>query len=207
MVKLNGIRVRMVLSGMLLIAALSIPSLDGNMAEAAKGAVRESAPVRQLFDVPQRWPDKYELAAEISKRYGVRFSSLLNFCNQGGRLEDACRIAHMAMLSNQSFDSIASLKNKDNTWMDVFKKIGISDTTIREYRKHAAADMLKLKYGVERELACTLIEERYKLGDIARAGQLAKLAQKDVREVLQLKKINISWEEVERLLLGATKAA
>ena len=132
MVKLNGIRVRMVLSGMLLIAALSIPSLDGNMAEAAKGAVRESAPVRQLFDVPQRWPDKYELAAEISKKYGVRFSSLLNFCNQGGRLEDACRIAHMAMLSNQSFDSIASLKNKDNTWMDVFKKIGISDMTIRE---------------------------------------------------------------------------
>lgn len=199
MVRLDMNRVLMVLSGMLLIAVFTMPA--GSAAADGGASLKAADKVRPMFVVPQRWPDKYDLVLMVSKGYGVSFSSLLNYCNQGGRLEDACRIAYMAKAANLSFDQVASMKGEKDTWNDVFKKIGISESTIREYRKSAAADMLKRKYGIEPELARSLIEQRYNLGDLAKAGQLALQAKMDVREVLAMKKVNNSWEDV-KLLLG-----
>ena len=113
----------------------------------------------------------------------------------------------MAKAANLSFDQFASMKGEKDTWNDVFKKIGISESTIREYRKSAAADMLKRKYGIEPELARSLIEQRYNLGDLAKAGQLALQAKMDVREVLAMKKVNNSWEDVKMLLGDKIPAA
>ncbi len=200
MVKLKISCMLKVLSGILLISALTVPVIFTGSAEAANRDGVSPRGERHFFAVPQRWPDKNELVAQISKQYGVSFTSLLNYCNQGGRLEDACRIAHMAMLSNKSFDSIVSMKSEDKSWTDVFREIGISEKIVREFRKSVAADMLKLKYGIEREIACSLIDQRYKLGDIAKAGQLAVLAKMDVREVLAMKRINNSWADVEEQL-------
>lgn len=203
MVKLKIDHVLMGLSRILLISVLMLPIFFSGEAEAssqAEAVVVDSIQKRQLFDVPKRWPDRNEIVALISKQYGIRFSSLLKFCDAGGRLDEACHIAHIAMLSNKSFDSIVSLKHGDNSWSEVFHKAGISEDVIRAYRKNIAADMLKLRYGIDHEISFVLIDECYRLGDISRAAQLAVLAKMDVREVLGMKRINNSWDDVAKLL-------
>lgn len=203
MVKLKIDHVLMGLSRILLISVLMLPIFFSGEAEASSQAetvVVDSIQKRQLFNVPRRWPDRNEIVALISKQYGIRFSSLLEFCDAGGRLDEACHIAHIAMLSNKSFDSIVSLKHGDNSWSDVFQRAGISEEVIRTYRKNIAADMLKLRYGIDHETSLALIDECYRLGDISRAAQLAVLAKMDVREVLGMKRINNSWDDVAKLL-------
>ena len=203
MVKLKKYRVLVGLSRVLLISVLMLPVFFSGGAEAssqAEAMVVDSIQKRQLFDVPKRWPDRNEIMALMSKRYGIRFTSLMKFCAAGGRLDEACHIAHIAMLSNKSFDSIVSLKHGDNSWTEVFHKAGISEDVIRTYRKNIAADMLKLRYGIDHEISFALIDECYRLGDISRAAQLAVLAKMDVREVLGMKQINNSWDDVAKLL-------
>ncbi|MCR5175812.1 MAG: hypothetical protein K6C05_03065 [Anaerovibrio sp.] len=205
MVKLTKNGILKVLSGIMLMGALSFSAV---LCSASNQAIQPGAvanPVdtnRQLMIVPRRWPDRHELVAEISKSYGISYSSLLAFCDGGGALEDACRVAYMAMLANKTFDGVVALKNDANTWLDVFREIGISENVLREHRKQVAVNVIGKRYGLDKKVISLLIDQKYKMADIVQAGRLAKAIKVDVRRILAMKTINNSWKDIEGQLLG-----
>ncbi|WP_297965071.1 hypothetical protein [uncultured Anaerovibrio sp.] len=114
------------LSGLLLVSSLVLlPGLcqPGEAAQHIREANGDGLnKPRVMYQVPRRWADKNEVAATIANSYGVPYSAVLKYCNENGCLEDACRIAYMAMLTDNSFDRVAGLKNKDNTWILIQKE-------------------------------------------------------------------------------------
>ncbi|WP_027405646.1 hypothetical protein [Anaerovibrio sp. RM50] len=206
MVKLNrnyGIKF---LSGLLLVSSLVFCVVLSQSAEAALGGQEidaEKPQQRIQYQVPRRWADRNELAATIANNYGVPYGAVIKYCNENGCLEDACRIAYMAKLTDSSFDSVAGLKNCDNTWTDVSEALGISEDLVRAYRQNALIDRINLRYGIDRASVAALIEQRYKIMDIVKASRLAHETGMDVMTVMSHKALNNTWAEVAMQLTGS----
>jgi len=207
MVRLNCNYSIRFLSGLLLVSSLVLlPGLcqPGEAAQHSREANGDGLnKPRVMYQVPRRWADKNEVAATIANSYGVPYSAVLKYCNENGCLEDACRIAYMAMLTDNSFDRVAGLKNKDNTWIDVSEALGISDEMVRAYRNNALIDRINQRYDVERASVADLIEQRYEIVDIVKASRLAQASGLHVTEVMSHKNINNTWAEVGRKLTGS----
>ncbi len=193
MVKLNrnfGIKF---LSGLLLVSSLVFTTGFCQSVEAASNN----------YQVPRRWADRNELAATIANNYGVPYGAVLKYCKEDGCLEDACHIAFLAKLTDRSFDSVAELKNKDNTWIDVSEALGVSEDLVRAYRNNAIIDRINQRYGIDRASVAALIVQRYKIMDIVKASRLAKETGMDVMAVMSHKTINNTWSDVARQLTAS----
>lgn len=205
MVKLNRNYGVKFLSGLLLVSSLVFTSGFCQQAEASansKGVHAEKPQTRVLYQVPRRWADRNELAATIANHYGVPYGAVMKYCNENGCLEDACRIAFMAKLTDKSFDSVADLKKNDNTWIDVSEALGISEDLVRVYRNNALIDRINQRYGIDRASVAALIEQQYKIMDIVKASRLAKESGIDVMAVMGHKTISNTWTDVARQLIG-----
>ncbi|ORU01272.1 hypothetical protein D081_0091 [Anaerovibrio sp. JC8] len=149
------------------------------------------------------WPDRNEMAATIANSYGVPYGAVLRYCKENGCLEDACRIAYMAMLTDTSFDQVAGLKNKDNTWIDVTEALGITEDQVRAYRNNALAERINARYGIDKASVAALIDKQYKISDIVRASRLAKATGMDVMAVMSRKTMTNTWAELEIQFTGS----
>lgn len=128
---------------------------------------------------------------------GASETDIRNALKAGKHYNDIDIAAMLAKISGKSFNQVIAMKVD---WFDVMKKLGIT----REKYEAAMIEhrMSNLAHDSELDIATvkSLMDEHYHPHDIRMAGIIAKIANKDVREVLNMRKINMRWIDVAEIL-------
>jgi hypothetical protein len=139
-----------------------------------------------------------EAAKHIAETFGVPASEAKKALEDG---EDVREVGHAAMLAKVSGKSLAevlSLKTENKSWQDIETELGIDKAKIRQEMDGLVANRLAERGNVDKDTALKLLVEGYRPHDIEMAGFIAKETGKDIRTVLDKKKINNRWSEVAK---------
>lgn len=148
----------------------------------------------------QRKIDPDKAAQRLSETYGLSKDTILARMNDGAGIRDINRAAFLAKASGKTFDEVLALKKSDNTWKDVASTLGVTKEQTKATFNALAADRLNANLGFDRNTVLGLMNEGYKVRDIAVAGLLAENTDKTPASVLELKKINNTWRDVAHTL-------
>ena len=111
--------------------------------------------------------------------------------------EDIETAAMLSKISKKSFKEVLAMKND---WSDVMKKFGIThekyEATIEELHIKKLAEDAE----VDEAVIKNLLGKNYQPRDIVIAGKIAKASEKNIQEVLDMKKLNQRWVDVAKEL-------
>ena len=156
----------------------------------------------QKYEKHQMSPDK--IAQHLSDAFGIDQTTILHYNSTGMSFKDISRAAFLANASGKSLDDVISYKTADNTWKDVATTMGITKEEIHAARHNMIANGLNKKIGLDKQVTLNLLNQGYHPQDIAIASQLGKNTNKEISDVLSLKKINNRWSDVA-IILGVDK--
>lgn len=148
-------------------------------------------------------PPRFNLntaASRLAADCNVDSAQVVSYCNNGGRFHEACYAAHIAKLSGKSFETVVQAKSDSNTWEQVADGLGVTQEMLRADRCTFMAGWIAEQGNISENDALQLLQEGYRGFDVETAAAVAKAANKDVRDVLALKKLNNSWYDVGREL-------
>jgi len=141
--------------------------------------------------------DLNALAKKISTKYEVSEKEVLSALQDRRDLEDIRQAAFLAKASGKSFKQVLSMKSD---WRDVRKNLKVTDEKFESVKQEFFLKDLAEKSDLDTATLKKLLEENYHPHDISTAGRLAKVSGREVREVLDMKKINNTWAEVAEQL-------
>ena len=144
--------------------------------------------------------DTEKVAQDMSTAFGVNKDEIVTAINNKKDIRDISCAAMLAKISGKSFTDVMNLKTDSNKWTDVEKTLGVSHEQVKAAQDDMMAGMLEKRAGVAKDKAASLLQNGYKIHDIASAGILAKTSGKDIDTVLSMKKINNSWKDVASAL-------
>jgi len=139
-------------------------------------------------------PDK--MAQKIADTFGVDKQIVLNYHNQGINFKDLSKAALLAKASGKPLKDVMAAKTYDNTWKDVAGSLGVTKEKIAAVRQDIAAVKLEKQLGIAKQTSLQLLHQGYRSHDIAIASQLAKNTGKPISDILGMRKINNTWEDV-----------
>ena len=137
--------------------------------------------------------DMENMAKEIADQYGVNQAEVKKAISEGIFFDDIYYAAMLAKVSGKSFSTVISMKAD---WFDVMKKLGITREHWDAVLKDMMAEDIAARSNLTKDTVKKLMEERYNPRDIRIAGRLANASKKDVRAVLNMKKLNMRWRDV-----------
>lgn len=144
-------------------------------------------------------PPRFSLndaAARLAKDCNVNADQVVKYCNNGGDFRDACFAAQLAKLSGKSFNDVVNAKTDSNNWGDVATSVGVTREMLDADRRSFEAKRISESGNITEDAALKLLNDGYNGMDIDIAGRIAKAANKDVKDVLEMKKLNNSWRDV-----------
>jgi hypothetical protein len=141
-----------------------------------------------------------KMAENIADTFGVSKDSVLSYEKQGVHFRDLYKAAFLAKAGDKSLKEVMETKTLDNTWKDVVKALGITKGQIRAAHQDIEATKLEDKLHIAKQTSLDLMQEGYRGRDIAIANELSPNTGKTVKEILAMKQINNSWEDVAQLL-------
>lgn len=144
-------------------------------------------------------PDKKDykvISEEIAKDFGLDEKEILAACKDKRSFWDIMHAAVVAKASNQPFANVIRFKTAENSWGDVHAAMRVSPAMMQAARADAMASHMAAKLSMEKGQVKGLLAEGYQPRDIFCASVIAKLANADVKGILQEKKINNRWHEV-----------
>ncbi len=144
--------------------------------------------------------DKEKAAQSIAEAFQLNKDEVLEALNANADFRDVGHASMLAKVSGKSFRDVFAMKTKDNHWKDVSDSLGITREQMRSAMNSLTAARIAERGNVEKSLAETLLKEGYHVPDIMAAGILAKASGKDIRQVLDQKKINNRWQDVAKSL-------
>ncbi|MBR2214898.1 MAG: Tat pathway signal sequence domain protein [Selenomonadaceae bacterium] len=192
------------LAGIVAGAMLMVGGLGCYSAQAQEGTEGNSA--RQERQSPPRGErppmmmDNNAAAKHIAESFGVAESDVLNALEQGADVREVGHAAMLAKISGKSLSDVLSLKTQDNSWRDVEEGLGIDQAQIRQEMDGLVAARIAARGNVDQNTAIGLLKDGYRPQDIEMAGILAKESGKDIKAVLDKKKINNRWTDVAKEL-------
>lgn len=153
----------------------------------------------------QKYEQKRQLtpaqsAEYLSSTFGIDQGTILHYSANGMNFKDISRAAFLANASGKSIDDVISHKTATNTWKDVSTAMGITKEQMHAARQNMIANGLNKKIGLDKQATLDLLNQGYHPQDIAMASQLAKNTNKQISDVLSLKKINNRWSDVATIL-------
>jgi FixJ family two-component response regulator len=137
-----------------------------------------------------------QMAEKMSAHLGISQADFTKYQASGLNHRDIGHAAFLAKISGKTINEVISLKTKDNTWKDVTSTLGITTEQIKSARHNMMADRITEKTGADKNVVLDLLSQGYHGRDIMMASQLAKNTNKQIGEVLSLKKINNTWRDV-----------
>ena len=159
----------------------------------------------QVFAAP---PDHYgaarqeEIAANIgewtkyfSENYGVDSAQVEKAFKDGVHIEDVRSAAVLAKLSGKSFSDVLAMKVD---WPQVAEKLGITHEQLRDFYKQEQETHFAKRTGLDVQTVRGLLKDGYDPRDIDIAARIAKASGKNVKSVLEKRKINNTWEDVAK---------
>ncbi len=161
----------------------------------------------QTFAAPDTAPDKDaprhmmkvrddgKLAKHLSEKYGVDAAQVESALKDGVHIEDVKTAAVLAKLSGKSFSEVLTMKVD---WPQVAEKLGISREEVKKFLEQERDEALAKRTGLDVNTLQSLIKDGYDPRDIDIAAKIAKASGKNVKTVLEKRKINNTWEDVAK---------
>lgn len=141
-----------------------------------------------------------KVTERMSELFGVSQLSLLKHHAGGMKFRDLNRAAYLADISGKSLDEIIAMKDADTSWREVGKTLNITKEQRKAERQKLFAARMQIRTGVPKETSLSLIQDGYKLRQVAIAGALAKQSGRPVTEVIKLKTNENKWRDVATTL-------
>ncbi len=161
---------------------------------AAPALAKEAPPVAAVEAPPElTQADKDEIVNDCVKRYGVKESDVREALKARRNPED---IYYAALLSKASGKSLHEIITAKADWREVERKFGITESQIDKVVNDMIATDIAERSGLAVDTVKDLLKNHYHPRDIRIAGRLAKESGKDVRDVLDMKKLNMRWRDV-----------
>ena len=145
-------------------------------------------------------------AKRIHETFGVSETEVKEALDAKRNIHDVGQAAMLAKISGKSFKDVLAMKTEGKHWKDVGKELGITAEQVKNQMDIIAAERMAKKGDITKDKALSLLKAGYKPLDVSMAAKLAKLSNKDVQAVLDMKKINNTWKEVaQKLGVDASK--
>lgn len=175
------------------------------MAAAASPFIVQASEIKQPSNGQHQKFEKHTISPEQSAQhlfdaFGIDKATILHYNSTGMNFKDISRAAFLANASGKSLEDIISHKTVNNSWKDVATTMGITKEQTHAARQNMIANGLNKKIGLDKQTTLDLLNQGYHPQDIAMAGQLAKNTNKQISEVLSLKKINNRWSDIATIV-------
>jgi len=144
--------------------------------------------------------DPEKIAAKISDTFGVDKDEILKYHEQDVNFRELFKAAFLAKASGHSLKEVMATKTYDNTWKDVAQTLGVTKEKMKATRQDIASTQLEKKLNIAKEVSLPLMQQGYRGRDIAVANELAKNTGKPIVDVLSMRKINNTWQDVAETL-------
>lgn len=129
----------------------------------------------------------------ISEKYGVDSAQVRKALDDGVFYEEIKHAAVLAKLSGKSFSEVMAMRVD---WKQVAEKLGVTREQLEEFYEHERNEHFAKMACVDVKTLQSLINDGYDPRDIMIAGKIAQASGKNIKNVLDKRKINNSWEEV-----------
>ena len=134
-------------------------------------------------------------AKYISEKYGVDSAQVEAALNDGVHFGDVKFAAALAKLSGKSFSEVLAMRVD---WFQVAEKLGVSQEQLKAFFEQEHDEHFAKMAGMDAKTFKSLLKEGYDPHDIMIAGKIAQESGKNVKNVLDKRKINNTWEDVAK---------
>lgn len=134
-------------------------------------------------------------AKYFAERYGVDASQIENAFNDGVHIEDIKSAAVLSKLSGKNFSEVLAMKVG---WQQIAEKLGVTREQLRNFYEQERFDDFAKHTGLDVNTCKSLLKDGYHPHDIDIAARIAKAANKNVKSVLDKRKINNTWDDVAK---------
>ena len=134
-------------------------------------------------------------AKYFSEEYGVDSAQIEKALNDGVHIEDIRHAAVLSKLSGKNFSDVLAMKVD---WAQVAEKLGVTGEQVREFFIQEREEHFAKKTGIDVKTLKALLKDGYDPHDIAVAGKIAKAANKNIKNVLEKRRINNTWDDVAK---------
>jgi hypothetical protein len=141
-----------------------------------------------------------EAAKRLNKTFGVSEAEVKAAFKEKRDFRDIGQAAMLAKVSGKSFSDVLAMKTKDKRWSEISKELGVKPEQIRAQMNALSAGRIAQRGNIDKEQALSLLNKGYRAMDVSVAAKLAKLSNKDIQTVLDMKKINNRWGDVAEQL-------
>ena len=134
-------------------------------------------------------------AKYISEKYGVDAAQVETAFKDGVHIEDIKNAAVLAKLSGKSFSEVLVMKVD---WAQVAEKLGVTREQLEAFYEQERDEHFAKRAGIDVKTWQSLIKDGYEPHDIMIAGKIAQASNKNIKSVLDKRKINNKWEDVAK---------
>ena len=131
----------------------------------------------------------------VAERYGVDAAQVKAAIDNGVHFEDIQHAAVLAKLSGKSFSEVLAMRVD---WMQVAQKLGVTREQVENFYKQEREKHFAKRANIDVKTLQALLKDGYDPRDIEIAGKIAKASDKNIKSVLDKRKINNSWEDVAK---------
>ena len=154
----------------------------------------------EMPDQEQNWQEKEAehiggWAKYISQKYGVESAQVEAALNDGVHIEDVKYAAVLAKLSGKNFSDVLAMKVD---WRQVAEKLGVTGEQVKNFFEQERDEHFAAQAKVDVKTFRSLLKDGYNPHDIMIAGSIANAASKNIKNVLDKRKINNTWEDVAK---------
>ena len=189
-----------------LMAGAGFGMLSGQ-AQAAEAAAQNGRPDKPPVMRGHQGGERYmkrmnpdEAAKRLNKTFGVSEAEVKAAFKEKRDFRDIGQAAMLAKVSGKSFSDVLAMKTKDKRWPEISKELGVKPEQIRAQMNELSAERIAQRGNIDKEQALSLLNKGYRAMDVSVAAKLAKLSNKDIQTVLDMKKINNRWTDVAEQL-------
>lgn len=155
----------------------------------------------EMPEQERNWQEEQEVehiggwAKYLSAKYGVDSAQVEAALNDGVHIEDVKHAAVLAKLSGKSFSDVLAMKID---WAQVADKLGVTREQVKNFYEQERLEHFAKMANVDAKTFSSLLKDGYNPHDIMIAGRIANSAGKNVKSVLEKRKINNTWEDVAK---------
>ena len=148
----------------------------------------------------EAWQTEMEMnrggwAKYFSDKYGVDSAQIDKALKDGVHIEDIRHAAVLSKLSGKNFSDVLAMKVD---WIQVADKLGVTREQLSEFFQQEREEHLAKRAGVDVKTLKNLLKDGYDPRDIAIAGKIAQASGKNIKSVLDKRRINNTWDDVAK---------
>lgn len=172
-----------------------IAGLLGGMMILTGGQALANPPEHNKAPQAQEVADIDAWVKSVSERYDVDAAQVKQALDDGAFYEE---IKHAAVLSKLSGKSLSEVLAMRVDWKQVAEKLGVTREQLEEFYQQEREEHFAKQAGIDVKTLRSLLKDGYDMRDIGIAGQIAKASGKNIKSVLDKRKINNTWEDVAK---------